>query len=563
MTDDELENLIQCAMEAHKQGRFEDELALWEQVCAERPDRLDFLHNVALARMNIGHLEQALTLFDDLASRAPNLSRVHNNRAALLVRFGADIQHLLPAFMTAVYQSETSDDFARHVLNAYRSAAFGPDAGGEELLNLLEEPILKLVGERFAPEDVSRNTECFKALLDAYRYVARYRVALSQKEWKAADKALSAAQDAFRALGLPNFAEGSDAFREHLLICRDVFGFLEDVGSDPALFPSIAMDRATALISKAATLRVENEAGIQQRLIDILGWFLNLFLRQLALLSGTIDNYEQPSEEVRIMMWLSSSSFRSIGDDLLTVINFGNRRCVELDNQLGTIASPATANLARREEWAKIALCIHGRVFDFRGVDSALAHAILGWSDDALGRVRAELAELRDFVERQAHADIIVDGTPRENIARALIQARLSARNYREVPVRGGRSDVLVFISNRQRVLLEVKIWRGAEYHEQGLRELEEYIAGENDDKGLLAAFYVVFDATEGAKGIAHEGSAVSTRTIGGVPIDVLIIRLRPPAPSRAGAGGSRSNPRVAQLGAELDGASRRGLPPR
>jgi tetratricopeptide (TPR) repeat protein len=537
--------LITRTMEAHKESRFADEVALWEEVCKERPERLDFLHNVALAKMNAGQWDEALSIFDDLIVRAPKLSRVHNNRASLLVRMGVDVQFLLLDFMTAIYLSEGPEDFTRHVFNAYQAAAHGPDIGGEELLDAIEQPIVSLIEQRFALDQVAKETKFFRELLGAYRYMARYRRALGRKDWRAAEEAVAAAKSAFLSVGLSNFAAGSDAFAERLSLYKRVFGLLEDIASDAALSPSVAEARANALITEASRIRSEEPGSVQQRLVDVFGWFLNLLLRELRFLSGASDVYSPVDEEVQIMLWLSSSSFRSVGDDLMTVINFGNRRCLELQEQLGMTASAARADMLRRDQWVRIALCVHGRVFDFRGVDTALAHAVLGRRDDALTRVRSDLLDFRTFVERQAYADIFVDSSPRENIARALIQAHLSARTYREVPVRGGRSDVLMFMSNRQRILIEAKIWKGPEYHEQGIREIEEYILGENDDKGLLGTFYLVFDPTEGARAAAHEGAAVSSRMVGGAAVDVIVIRLRPPTPSKT-SGSSQDDTNVA-----------------
>lgn len=49
----------------------------------------------------------------------------------------------------------------------------------------------------------------------------------------------------------------------------------------------------------------------------------------------------------------------------------------------------------------------------------------------------------------------------------------------------------------------------------------------------MLAAFYIVFDPTESARAIEHEGSSLSTRQVGEVSIETVVVRLRPPVPSR------------------------------
>jgi hypothetical protein len=82
-------------------------------------------------------------------------------------------------------------------------------------------------------------------------------------------------------------------------------------------------------------------------------------------------------------------------------------------------------------------------------------------------------------------------------------------------------------------VLIETKIWRGANYHEAGIKELAEYVTGENDDGKLLGVFYVIFDPTGAQCATAHEGGPIAVRAVAGVSVEVLAISLRPPTPSK------------------------------
>lgn len=136
------------------------------------------------------------------------------------------------------------------------------------------------------------------------------------------------------------------------------------------------------------------------------------------------------------------------------------------------------------------------------------------------------------FVERQAYKDILVDGKAKENIGRALLQAFLLSRSYREVPVRGGQTDILQFVK-QGRFLYEPKIWRGSSYYQQGLRELSEYIIGETDDEQLIGIFYVIFDPTKTRRAESHLGGAFSVAVIEGNKVNVVIINLSLPQPSR------------------------------
>lgn len=288
------------------------------------------------------------------------------------------------------------------------------------------------------------------------------------------------------------------------------------------------------MLLKSVNSKLETkEVSSHRRLFEVLNAFLSTFTIQLEYLSAPDRPYAPPSGEAEAAVWLVGATFRSMGDELLAISRFTRRRCHDLSAMASQLASREGVTRAASEEWAKLALYLHGRVLDYREIDVALARAALGWSADGLLRVRADLHEFRAFIERQAHKDLFVEGKPQENIARALLQARLSGRSYREVAVRGGRSDVLLFERNGSRILVEAKIWRGEDYHEQGKRELAEYIAGENDDQNLLAAFYVVFDPTESARAIEFEGSSVATDRIGNVTVETIIVRIRPVTPSR------------------------------
>jgi hypothetical protein len=138
----------------------------------------------------------------------------------------------------------------------------------------------------------------------------------------------------------------------------------------------------------------------------------------------------------------------------------------------------------------------------------------------------------KDFVERQAYRDIIQNGKPQESVARGLLQAFLTERSYREVPVRGGQTDLIVPIRNG-RILYETKIWRGPEYFEQGLREIGEYVKGENDDKNLRAVYYVVFDPTKTKQASNYIKEKDLTKDIMGVDLEIISVDLNPGKPSK------------------------------
>jgi hypothetical protein len=143
-----------------------------------------------------------------------------------------------------------------------------------------------------------------------------------------------------------------------------------------------------------------------------------------------------------------------------------------------------------------------------------------------------EVLDFKSFVERQTYKDIYFQGRPQENIARALLQTYLIRRSYREVQVRGGNSDILVF-DREGRFLYETKIWRGNENFTQGLREIEEYIIGEDTDKKLAAVFYILFDPTASAAARKYISSDLATEIIANHSVHIIIVNINPPKPSK------------------------------
>lgn len=150
-----------------------------------------------------------------------------------------------------------------------------------------------------------------------------------------------------------------------------------------------------------------------------------------------------------------------------------------------------------------------------------------------------ELQKFKDLVERQTCRDIYVDGKPQENVARGLLQSFLGRRSYREVPVKGGRSDILVF-TREGRFLYETKIWRGQKYYHQGLGELDEYIQGENDDNQLKRVFFIIFDPTK-----TKCAGSQRIETLRACKVDVIVIHISPAIPSKKQYENHRSSNRV------------------
>jgi hypothetical protein len=130
------------------------------------------------------------------------------------------------------------------------------------------------------------------------------------------------------------------------------------------------------------------------------------------------------------------------------------------------------------------------------------------------------------YAERQLVQDL--KARKSEAAARALIQTYLEGqgRTYREVEAGGGRSDVFL-LDDVTRDLVEVKVWRGTTYHEDGLVELSRYLAAE----GLPRGFYVVLEFFQTDPVTPDRES----RSVEGTAIDVVFVHIPLVPPSKVG----------------------------
>ena len=158
VTDEEISKLGDEAMECHLKGEHTRELELWQKVAEQRPDHPMWKHNVALALMNNDRFVEALELFDELVINYPDLSRVHNNRAMLLLRLGFELQDLAPAFLIALMTSEDIGEFTRHFHNFCVAIAYGTDGGALATLEALEDDFPKALAGVSPKELLEKNT---------------------------------------------------------------------------------------------------------------------------------------------------------------------------------------------------------------------------------------------------------------------------------------------------------------------------------------------------------------------------------------------------------------------
>lgn len=532
MNDEELQKLGNEAIACHENKEFERELELWIKISEAEPDNPHWKHNVAFALMNSGRLIEALELFDSLAENHPELSRVHNNRAILLMRLGVDQQYLIPAFIDALATSRDLPEFLRHFMNLCVTVAFGLDEGANTALNKIEEISLKQLERGSPPEQFEKNAEFLREVLAAYRKIAFFREALTKRKWRIAETELNAAETKLRELGLDNFVRGLQHVKHTSILCRDVVEVIERLGADSSLSPSSVLERLELLFQSARSLAETERHSALSRLLDVLGWFLAGIAEPIRFLVSPFNEYSINNMPRSAITQLTLVSFSELGNNLASLLQFVDRQCALLAQESESLASNDNILAQRNEAWARIALFCNGLIFDFKAIDIALAREVLGWPQDPLEEARRDVQHFRSFIERQAYKDIFVAGRPQENIGRSLLQAFLKPRSYREVQVRGGQTDLLSF-TRQGRFLYETKIWRGGEYYQQGLREIEEYLIGESDDDELKGIFYIVFDPTKSSQAQANLKGTLSSVMVHGRSVDVVIISLVPPKPSK------------------------------
>jgi len=184
MSEKEIDKLFSGAKHFHRNQEYERELEVWRKVCRIKPANPFFKHNVALALMNSGKYDEAIELFDYLAKKYPGLSRVHNNRANLLMRMGVELQYLTPLFMQALNTSEDVNEFTIHFHNVCGSIVYGVDEGGDEALDTIEEMLPDLLDNISPPDLRQRNKSYISGIMSGYRNMAAYRKSLIQRRWR-------------------------------------------------------------------------------------------------------------------------------------------------------------------------------------------------------------------------------------------------------------------------------------------------------------------------------------------------------------------------------------------
>lgn len=136
----------------------------------------------------------------------------------------------------------------------------------------------------------------------------------------------------------------------------------------------------------------------------------------------------------------------------------------------------------------------------------------------------ALLDNFRDFIVRAGFRILQVPETPQESVGRHLLLAyldafvrRISGMMHIEVPTGRGRMDILI-THNRQKYIVETKVWRGKRRYQAGKQQLATYLKSEGTTEG----YYVVFDHRKEAEPRAETETLDGNLTIRSYIIPVI-----------------------------------------
>lgn len=534
MDDEKYDQLAQEAQECFYSRNYERELEIWLEIETSDSANPALSHNIALALMNLNRFDEALAIFDYLVEVHPYLSRAHNNRAILLMKMGIEWAELLPDFMNALIFSEDLEGFWRHFVNICNTLSYGFEDFSEDIFKEFEQDVYKIINDLFEGGLDEKTEKTVKEIIECFRDIREFRQAFVLRKWNIAEQFLNKAKENFNKIGLPNFARGLDRnMRTNFILCKEIFLLLEKISSSVDLKVSELINEISNIILRTnKIIKKRDGASADYQLLVAVHCFQNGLLQSLNFLSTPNIEFVSNKSFSDKIKFQTSNSFVDLGKDLVTMLEFIDKQCMYLNETLNISASQlGQINLLRNTVLTKVSLFFNGLLLNYKEIDISLARSMLGWDIDLLGDVRNEIVEFKSIIERQLYRDVYVNDNPQENIARGMLQAFLSKRSYREVKVKGGQTDILVF-TKKGKIIYETKIWRGPQYHEQGYREIEEYIKGE-DDGNLLGVFYIVFDATVNGKASKYIEGEFTIKKIFNNNVYVVVINLFQPIPSK------------------------------
>lgn len=141
--------------------------------------------------------------------------------------------------------------------------------------------------------------------------------------------------------------------------------------------------------------------------------------------------------------------------------------------------------------------------------------------------IMKRIVDFKKATESIYYVAFNVTPQPREEIGRTLLQAYLNVISFREIKMAAGQSDIFCPDDN---TIIETKIWRGTQYFNDGIMELEEYLLSQKYSSG----FYVVFYNTiKKPTAIKNDRDIFKITTPRGTDICCVFINIKPISPSK------------------------------
>ncbi len=530
MSKTSLRRLIENGLAAYERGEYAREVEIWKAVTTREPANPHWHANLAQAFANVGAVEQAEILFHYAMSFSPPPSAAFNNYVGMLARIGESTSKLLPLLIIALEASETYEHFQRHLVNVAAAFALADSPATDDVWATVRKKSLQIL-ERAG--DKTRDHDQF--VEDCVRMFAKYqpfKVALEQQNWQAAAGALDTLELQFEEWRFSGQQEAARIRHFKPLIggAAKLFAALGKLGSD-AEYPPMEFHRD---ISETYDLfqDLARVAGIygSRTFLDTLGWSVAELYRQSQWVSDPSIEYDleahvTPSSH---LLNLSRSGYSELGEMLHALLASFNRTIRRASQRMTAVRSASERTEMLEHTWRALRVTAHGIVGEYRGLSEVLGREMLGWNTPPRDRLLRDIQRFKSFVEARIYPDFYVHGKPYEQVGRAVLLAFLRDRGFSEVPLRGGRVDVLV-VHREVTFVVELKVWRGPQYHEDGIAELREYVECDAvPDLGGVA--YLVLDPTESGKASEYVEATEKPENV-----DVVVVRINPSAPSHKG----------------------------
>jgi hypothetical protein len=530
MSEPDLQRLIRDGLAAYERGEYAREVEIWKLMTTREPTNAHWHANLAQAFANVGAVEQAEILFHYAMSFVPPPSAAFNNYVAMLARLGEPASEMLPLLVVALEASETYEHFQRHLVNVAAAFALADEPATDDVWTMVRKKSFEILRRA---DDMTSDHEEF--VEDCARLFAKYqpfKIALEQQNWEAAVGTLDTLERQFEqwTFGQQEVTRIRH-FRPLLAAAATLFDALRKLGSD-AEYPRMEFHRDISKTYKVFQ-GLAKVAGVygSTTFLDTLGWSVAELYRQSHWIVVPSSEYDSdahvtPSSH---LLNLSRSGYSELAEMLQALLAGFNRTIRRASQRMNAVRSASERTEILEHAWRALRVTAHGIVGEYRGLTEILGREILGWNTAPRDRLSSDIRRFKSFVEARVYADFYVHGRPHEQVGRAVLLAFLRDRGFSEVPLRGGRVDILV-VHREVTFVVELKLWRGPQYHEDGIAELKEYV--ENvavPDLGGVT--YLVLDPTESGRASEYVEANVKPENV-----DVVVVRINPPTPSQKGA---------------------------